>query len=184
MDKVLFQTSDISAYAGQGQKLTGTLEVGEFSLGPMNYAIEKGISYEVTLSNIGDAIVVNGYASADVDGTCVRCLEPAKVNVESDVEGYFALSEDSDVTGMEEDEYEYVPEDGVIDLAPEIYSAIIVEIPTIFLCKDDCKGLCPTCGANLNYETCDCANKIDEDNPFSVLKDLFKDENMNNEADN
>ena len=46
--------------------------------------------------------------------------------------------------------------------------------PFVILCKEDCKGLCPTCGADLNEGPCACdsSDDIDPDNPFAVLKNL------------
>lgn len=184
MQQLLYDIDAIAASAGMADKLAGTMEVGEFSLGYLSYRITDGIAYEMTLSNVGDAIVVTGHASADVHGECVRCLEPAMVHVESDIEGYFALSENSDVTGMEEDEYEYVPDDGVIDLADSVYSAVVVEIPTVFLCREDCKGLCPTCGCDRNVESCDCDQQIDDMHPFAALKDFFANSGEDGEVDN
>lgn len=160
--------------AGSADVVEGTMDVGEFELGAMKYRMPAGIDYAVTLSNVGDAIVATGHASAVVEGECVRCLEPASMRIDSEIEGYYALGEDSDLEGMEEDEYEFVGEDGTIDLLDAVYSAIVVETPTIFLCKEDCKGLCPKCGCNRNVEDCGCADEIDESNPFYALKDLFK----------
>lgn len=176
MKSYRYQLDGILEAAGMADVVEGVMEVDDFALGSMRYAIPEGISYSVTLSNVGDAVVATGRASAEVHGECVRCLEPAAMLIESDVEGYYALGEESDLEGLEEDEYEFVGEDGAIDLFDAVYSSIVVEMPTIFLCKDDCLGLCPKCGCNRNLEKCGCADEIDESNPFAVLKDLFKDE--------
>ncbi|MGI6221171.1 MAG: YceD family protein [Coriobacteriales bacterium] len=176
MDKVIFLASSLDDGAGSFDSITGNLAVEDFTMGSIDYSIPGGIDYVVNLSNIGDAIVATGTASATVIGQCARCLEPASEFVESDVEGYFTLFENSDVEGMEDDEYELISESGEIDLADSIRSAVVVEMPPTFLCREDCKGLCPSCGCNLNEEQCDCASKPDEMNPFYALKDLFKDE--------
>lgn len=183
MDKVIFQASSLDDGAGSFDSVTGNLAVEDFTMGSIDYSIPEGIEYVVNLSNIGDAIVATGTATATVIGQCARCLEPATEYVVSDVEGYFTLFEDSDVEGMEDDEYELVPESGEIDLADSIRSAIVVEMPTTFLCKDDCKGLCPSCGCNLNEEQCGCADKPDEMNPFYALKDFFAQEGEEDSAD-
>ena len=53
-----------------------------------------------------------------------------------------------------------------------------METPFVVLCRPDCAGLCPVCGANLNRETCDCAERAEEErvmsdaNPFAALKNL------------
>ena len=73
-------------------------------------------------------------------------------------------------------------EDRVIDLAEPLSDAVVMDTPFVVLCKPDCKGLCPTCGANLNHGACDCAERADEawvasdENPFAALKNLKLDE--------
>ena len=176
MGNYKYRATDLLSAAGMADRLQGVMAVEDFSLGSMPYSIPEGIDYDVTLSNVGDAIVATGHASAVVHGECARCLEPAEVEVHADIEGYYALGEESDLEGMEEDEYEFVDEDGTIDLTDAIYSSIVVEMPSIFLCRDDCLGLCPKCGCNRNVEQCSCADEPDEMNPFSVLKDFFKDD--------
>ncbi len=176
MQRLIYQISPIESQAGLAESLSGTLDIEPFELGSMSFSIPKGIDYFVTLSNVKDAIVLTGKATANVEGLCSRCLSNATMEIDSEVEGYYLLGEDSDVTGMAEDEYELIGADGKIDLSEAIESAILVELPMIFLCRDDCKGLCPKCGINLNEKQCDCADQIDDSNPFAVLKDFFKDE--------
>ena len=52
-------------------------------------------------------------------------------------------------------------------------SALVLEAPFAPLHDDDCAGICPECGADLNTEPCDCASKPDPDNPFAALGDLL-----------
>ena len=58
--------------------------------------------------------------------------------------------------------------DGLID------EGIVMSTPRKVRCKEDCKGLCPVCGANLNKKTCDCKQeRVATSNPFDVLQDIF-----------
>ena len=62
----------------------------------------------------------------------------------------------------EEDSGEYIQvDDYKLDLDELIRTDILLELPTKFLCKEDCKGLCPTCGKNLNEGACDCQTASD-----------------------
>ncbi|MFR1639226.1 MAG: YceD family protein [Eggerthellaceae bacterium] len=69
-----------------------------------------------------------------------------------------------------------LPDDHVIDLEPLVKAALLLEFPLVPLCDEDCKGLCASCGANLNEGPCECAPDEEGDeappNPFSVLKDF------------
>ena len=77
---------------------------------------------------------------------------------------------------MDEDEFDVLSEDKVIDVEPLATAALLLEFPLVPLCDDECKGLCSTCGANLNEGPCGCEPASDEDdvppNPFAVLKDF------------
>jgi uncharacterized protein len=64
-----------------------------------------------------------------------------------------------------------------IDLDPYISTEIVARLPIKRLCREDCKGLCPVCGLNLNQASCDCRIESDEaaQNPFAVLKGFVDD---------
>ena len=66
------------------------------------------------------------------------------------------------------------PEKDGFDLDEFIINLLELKLPFRFLCDEDCKGLCPVCGTNLNTSECSCNDeKIDE--RFAMLKDLFPD---------
>jgi uncharacterized protein len=89
-----------------------------------------------------------------------------------DEEGYIVF--DAAPEELEEDEYILAKgAEGEVDIAPLLYSAMVVAVPPIILCKEDCKGLCPHCGANLNLGPCGCDDDVSDDSPFAVLKDLL-----------
>lgn len=88
-----------------------------------------------------------GEITFTVSGECTRCLAPA--------EKVFTV-EFMEAFGTD-DGYPVV--NGKIDLSKAVDDIIITNTPVAFLCKDDCKGLCPNCGANLNDGECKCNNK-------------------------
>ncbi|MBO5248734.1 MAG: DUF177 domain-containing protein [Clostridia bacterium] len=89
---------------------------------------------------------------ATVSGTCVapcdRCLEDAVLSLESELKTVLTLesSDDDSVT----------VENGRIDLEKTAYDALVLALPTKILCREDCQGLCPSCGKNLNDGDCGC----------------------------
>ena len=111
-------------------------------------------------------------------GVCSRCLEEAGFDFTGEIEGYYIIKEDDlPPDEMEADEFDYLPSDKTIDLAPLIQAAILLEVPPMLLCDEDCKGICPTCGTNLNEGECSCpadsaSKEYAENNPFAVLKDF------------
>ncbi len=79
---------------------------------------------------------------------------------------------------LEENQVESAETRGIgehVDLDDLVREQILLALPTRQLCRDDCKGLCPTCGANLNQTTCDCsAEEIDP--RFAALAQLLAEE--------
>jgi uncharacterized protein len=103
--------------------------------------------------------------------TCARCLEPLAVDVEADVaELYAEPGQDSEV----EEGYEI--RDGVIDLDHLVRDALLPRIPVAPRCREDCRGLCPSCGSNLNEGDCDC-EPDDRDLRWSALEGLRLNDN-------
>lgn len=166
---------------GDTHAVSGTAEVRAYEVGEKELRLPEGIAYDVVFTNAGDGVLVTGMARAHVEGTCDRCLDPASFEVAGEIQEYYLFQEPEDADAYE-DGFEILGEDRVIDLADPIHDAVVMDTPFVVLCQPDCQGLCPTCGANLNHETCDCAEKAEEawvasdDNPFAALKNLKLDE--------
>lgn len=162
----------------------GELDMPVLKAGPDLYTFDGPISWQVDISNTGDAFLVTGTAECDSKTACARCLEDASFSLMGEIEGYYLIDgEEAEAPeDMDDDEFDVLPDDNTIDVQPLIEAALLLEIPLIPLCDDDCKGLCTKCGANLNEGPCGCDNSEDEEfelarNPFAALKNLdFSDE--------
>lgn len=170
--------------AGAALPVSGHIDEPGYSLGEHDFTLPEGIDYDLVLTNAGEGILASGIVRAHAVGECDRCLEAAEFDIASEVDEYFlfqAPAEEDLADDEDEVDYSLVGEDHTIDLAEPIMAAILMETPYVVLCREDCKGLCPTCGANLNEGDCGCAAKRAEeaarDNPFAALADLkFDDE--------
>lgn len=124
---------------------------------------------EGQVENIGDRILeVRGSIKTCVEDYCYRCL--TKTQVELNVSFCLKFSD----IPIESDEEEIILFSGdEIEFRPYILNEIVLNWPGQILCKPDCRGICPRCGANLNTTECDC--KDEEIDPrLSVLKQLLK----------
>jgi len=109
--------------------------------------------------------------------TCSRCLVTYASTIDSDFKIIFR--KDTTRASEVEDETELCDDDLVastycgdeIDLAHEIEEQVVMEIPLKPLCGEGCKGLCPTCGADLNTDSCSCSREP-VNIKFSALKDF------------
>ena len=87
---------------------------------------------------------------------CARCLEPITDTLAIDIEKTVAAK--GTLENEDNDDY-IIIEDGVIDIADLLIEEITVELPARQVCSEDCKGLCPKCGKNLNETDCGCETK-------------------------
>jgi uncharacterized protein len=106
------------------------------------------ISGTVTLTGEHSA-VVDGEIEFVLIGDCTRCLEGASRSY------YATFSEDF---GIDTINNKSIKGDK-IDLTETVTETVLTNMPVSFLCSDDCKGLCFTCGTNLNNGSCNCNNK-------------------------
>ena len=74
----------------------------------------------------------------------------------------------------DEDQYTYTGH--VLELDDAVRTAVLLELPSRILCKEDCRGLCAQCGANLNVNACSCQKDLTSRNPFSALASLLNED--------
>ena len=120
-------------------------------------------------------IRLNGELSTRVEIACARCLEPVVQNIEREFDllyrplGADAGREETPVTGTEA-EISYYAGEGLL-LEDVLREQVLLAVPLKAICRQDCKGLCPHCGANLNLTQCSCAEPA-EDARWPALRDL------------
>ena len=172
----LFALAESSHYEGQ-------LSMPLLEAGPDDYAFDAPLDWQVDVTNTGEAFLVEGSVCGSATTACARCLEDVVVDLDARIDGYYLLEgQQGAPDDMDDDEYEVLPADHIIDMEPLIVAALMVEIPNVPLCSEDCKGLCSVCGANLNDGPCGCKDAALEEfeaaaNPFAALASLsFKEE--------
>ena len=101
-------------------------------------------------------------------GICSRCGEGFDFSHSFRIERPVARK----LVADENDEYILTDEDGFIDLSAVFNDELLLELPTKLLCREDCKGLCPKCGKDLNKGSCNCPTK-EIDPRLEVLKALL-----------
>jgi uncharacterized protein len=126
------------------------------------------------ITKTSGTVFIKGEFSALVDIDCSRCLERATLPIGGDftytlIPAKAETREDLELT-PEELEISYYQGD-FIDLAPIICEQIILQIPMKVLCSEECRGLCPHCGANLNNSSCNCHLNLVNDR-MAVLKNF------------
>jgi uncharacterized protein len=134
------------------------------------------VAIQLVLTKLEPDYYLRGQLAFSVEQTCGRCAEaftlPIVQTVELGLAHVKTKKPNHDELSEESDELDVVYFEGFdIDLAPLIEEQILLSIPYAPICRADCKGICQTCGADLNLGRCRC-QKTNPLNPFSALADL------------
>lgn len=131
------------------------------------------LDFSGTAENLDRVITVTGTVRCCFDEVCDRCGAPVSVPFEGIFEESFTNVEEKADDGFSADEEPvYFFEGDEIDLFPYVEQSVFLQKPMKTLCSEDCKGLCPQCGINLNENECSC-EKSPIDPRFAVLADLL-----------
>ncbi len=129
--------------------------------------ILQPLTGQFTVTRTREGLYVGGRIQTNAPTECVRCLGDTIVPVDTQIEELFYYP----ASAAGEGEFA-VDEDATADLGPLVRELALLALPMQPLCREDCQGLCPECGQNLNEATCDC--EIDDIDPrLAALKALL-----------
>jgi uncharacterized protein len=151
---------DLLAHPGDRRTIS---EEGELSGGTDLIHFAGPAVVEAVVESTGTGIIARGTVIGDVRLVCVRCLVDWDQNLTPEFMALFEETEDPDI---------YPIADGRIDLEPVVRDELLSAVPVNALHDPDCKGLCGTCGADLNKGGCGCP-ETELSSPFAGLKDLL-----------
>jgi uncharacterized protein len=133
------------------------------------------VTGKVSLTRTDSGILARGRLVTEVGLTCSRCLGPLRcplnINIEEEYYPTIDIVTGAKLATPEDGEHFTIDERHIQDLTEAVRQAAVVSIPMKPLCKDDCAGLCPVCGHNLNQGACGCPPR-EEDTCWAVLKKL------------
>ena len=130
--------------------------------------ITRPVLAEGRVTNHAGALVLEGTARSVLDLVCDRCGKPFSREKTARLDCLLA----QELEDEENDEIVLL-EDGGLDLTQLVTEAFVLAMDTKNLCSDDCKGLCPKCGADLNQGPCSC--KAEPDPRWAALSQLLND---------
>ena len=130
--------------------------------------IHNHIICELSVKSLSIGFQISGKIKATLEYGCVRCLCPCPINLILPIN----LLLTGHKNGIEKQDIIHFPEtQDQIDLTDSIADLISLAEPMKPVCDDNCRGLCPNCGKNINQTPCDCIVDTD-DNPWDELKKL------------
>lgn len=143
---------DIKAVSGKQKSLELSSAV---ELPSLEYPLLAPLSFKGFAENKGDYILVSGSVSFSLGMQCAACLKDIVYQGEAAFEEGYALEQELIDESGELDIHSYSGSEIVLD--EELSAAILLALPMRLLCKEDCLGLCPHCGRDLNEGSCNCA---------------------------
>ncbi len=121
----------------------------------------------------GTTVHVRGHLSAGIEPECGRCLERYPVALEQELDLFYLPQPVQNVQEPEEEDVELGDRDVVVgyhddhrlDLGEVVREQLFLSLPLKRLCREDCRGLCPSCGKNLNAGSCACPPQPEPEDP-------------------
>ncbi len=110
-------------------------------------------------------VYIHGHVKSVAHFACDRCLEEFDRELHGEVRLYYQMAGHTGHSHLENEEdlddvvRVFSPDDPEVDLGQDIRDTLLLEIPMKVLCSEECKGICPGCGRNLNVEKCVCGPK-------------------------
>ena len=167
--------TDLVGHPGETRELQRAVPAETFGSdpwGPTVAEVEDPIELELHLDAVVEGILARGTIRFTVQLPCARCLKHQRRRQEVEVAELFV-----DPTKREHDDeddpgYELVDDLTAIDLSTMVRDTLLIDLPVRVLCSEDCQGLCPVCGTDLNVA--DCGHRPGEvkDPRWAKLADL------------
>ena len=161
-DKIIIDLTDNFTHIGEPKDFCFECKLDNGLL-PYPDAKLRKVCVCLTVMFLKPHVRVDGTITCHIDGFCDRCLADISRQIEIPFHQIFYKDYPDEEDG-------YVYSGSKLDVTKAICDEIVLSLPSSFLCKQDCKGLCPKCGPDLNKQQCSC--DITRENAFAALKNL------------
>jgi uncharacterized protein len=128
---------------------------------------------ELELHSVTEGVYVTGTVTGRATGECARCLRSVDRELTVPVQELFAYPDSATDATTDQDEVGRLRDD-LIDLEPTVRDAVVLALPNSPLCRDDCPGLCPKCGAHWDDLPADHRHERSVDPRWAALKSLVE----------
>ncbi len=150
-------------------KICGEEKIPYLEVGRSKFSFSKKVKFNLIARRISQGVTVEGKIQSQINLNCSRCLKKFPFPLHCEVREIFAEPEKKKFFLEEAETFEIINER--IDLEPMIKQLFILSLPMKPLCNQNCLGLCPKCGKDLNQGNCSC-EKSEIDIRWEPLKKL------------
>jgi uncharacterized protein len=138
---------------------SGELDSGDPAFGGLDLQLTGPVSVRGRLqASDGEDFFWRGAIRATIQSECRRCLTEVRIPVEAEVDVLFSTDPDA---ADDPSVYPLPASATHVDLAPAVREELALAAPTYVVCRDECAGLCPKCGADLNAGPCECVRSAE-----------------------
>jgi uncharacterized protein len=150
---------NVNTISEKGYALNDTIDIDSSLLIEENSAFLAGVEFQLYFKRQDRRIQAQGRIKTAISIDCVRCLEPfeLKINSRFDIILFPREMVDQRSTALDDEDLEYIfYENDQIDVEKILVEQVNLFIPFKPVCKGECRGICPSCGSNLNRGACPC----------------------------
>lgn len=165
---MLISVSELLKLDNSEQPLSVAVDLNNVSFSPLPIQFSEPVLVEGKLKNVGGVVMLDAVANGTYKTNCDRCGKEIERSIQFDVKENFVKTPE----GLENDPEAELMEGQQFDITECLSKIAFAAFPSKHLCDLNCKGLCPDCGIDLNFNTCDCG-KDEWDPRFEVLRGLF-----------
>ena len=168
----------ISKIPNEGLEIDEVVSGDALAIDPEELSTEKEGRFKAHVEKAdGGSLHVRGHLRLKTSGPCARCLADTPLVMDQELDLFFlpesgAVSEPDDEEGAELQDRDLVVtfyRGDTLDLGAVVREHVLLAQPMKRLCRQDCKGVCPTCGADRNLTQCGCPEEVASKTPFSSL---------------
>lgn len=165
---MLLGLSQIIDRPGASVSFSVSVDLSDLCYG-VSYPVSEPVLAEGNVRNTAGVLVMQGSIATTIHGICDRCASEFHRKVEFPIDVVLVTKLESEEN---EDEWVFPLEGDSADLDDIVRTVFVLNLDSKLLCKEDCKGLCPRCGKNLNDGPCNCRKELDP--RFAALKQLLE----------
>ncbi|NOK63474.1 MAG: hypothetical protein GFH23_1086718n30 [Chloroflexi bacterium AL-N1] len=153
----------------------------EYTFDEENLSLDNDVSLQkitgdVRFTRTPSGVLTEARVRGVVERLCTRCLDQVDQSIAlhfcDEFHSKIEVNTGAPLPQPDEEDPFFINENHLVDVGQAIREYTLIELPMQALCRGDCKGLCPTCGVNLNDISCDCPSG-EEDERLSILKSLL-----------
>jgi uncharacterized protein len=137
----------------------------------LGVTLQEPLRVELEARSVGEGVLVRGTMRTKLEMECRRCLVSVPWRLDERVDLLYEPLDEADEQALGGEVYALPARGSELDLGPALREQLLLSVPEFVVCREECRGLCPQCGAELNQGTCDC-EPVRAGDPWEALKKL------------